>query len=126
MNQPTANRNVQNALPESSTDLQECIRICMDGYRVCTETMLHCLSMGGKHADADHIRTMMNCAQICLTSAQLMMTGSQQHMEVCGLCATACDNCAKSCATIGEGDPKMEECVEVCKRCAESCREMSH
>ena len=38
-----------------SPEMQECIRNCLECARTCTETIAHCLTMGGPHAAADHI-----------------------------------------------------------------------
>ncbi len=114
--------------PESSrsSELQQCIQDCMDCYQACIQTMHHCLAKGGEHAKAEHIRELANCAQICLTSVNLMLSGSPMHVDTCGICAKACEQCARSCAEIGEGDATMEACVAACQRCAESCRQMSN
>jgi hypothetical protein len=89
------------------------------------ETIAYCLQMGGKHADPRHIRLMMDCAQICATSADFMLRGSDFHTRTCGVCAELCAACADSCQQIGPHDAQMQRCVEVCRECATSCRRMS-
>jgi hypothetical protein len=106
-------------------DIRRCIQECLDCHRVCVETVTHCLSLGGKHAEARHIRTMLDCAQICATSADFMLRASQFHTRTCGLCAELCAACADTCQEIGPHDATMQQCVEVCRRCGDSCRRMS-
>ena len=104
--------------------MQECIQNCLDCHRICLETVQQCLQMGGKHAEANHIRMLLDCAQICITSADFMSRGSEFHGLTCGVCAEICQRCADECERIG-GD-FMQRCAEICRRCAESCRQMAH
>ena len=105
-------------------DMQECIRNCTDCHRVCLETIAYCLQQGGKYAEANHIRLMQDCAQICQTSADFMIRGSELHKHTCGLCAEICDRCAQDCASFLDSR-EMHQCAEMCKRCAASCRQMA-
>jgi hypothetical protein len=102
--------------------MDECIRECQTCHSVCLQmAMNHCLEMGGRHTEPAHFRLMINCAQICQTSADFMLSGSEMHAEVCGVCAEVCQACADSCRQL-DG---MEMCVQACERCAESCRMMA-
>ncbi len=59
--------------------MEECIQNCLDCYRVCLEMVTHCLQMGGRHAEASHIRLLLDCVEICRTSADFMLRGSPRH-----------------------------------------------
>jgi hypothetical protein len=103
-------------------EMQACIDACSHCHATCLHTaMVHCLDSGGKHVGADHFRLMMNCAEICQTSASFQLSGSSFHRALCGICADICEACAKSCESIGD----MEDCVKACRDCAASCRKMS-
>lgn len=103
-------------------DMQECIDNCLQCYRVCLETaMNHCLEKGGKFVEPEHFRLMLNCADICRTSADFMLSRSPLCAQTCAVCAEVCDACAESCDRLGE----MEECARICRLCAESCRDMA-
>jgi hypothetical protein len=80
--------------------------------------------MGGAHAEPDHIRMLIACAEICATSARFMLLGSQHHGRTCEVCAEVCAACAADCATLGD-DEMMQRCADECRRCAESCRQMA-
>jgi hypothetical protein len=108
-----------------SDDMRECIANCTECHAICVETIEHCLQMGGKHAEAHHIRTMIDCAQACQISADFMLRGSDLHPRTCGVCAEACERCAESCERLAGDDELMQRCAEVCRRCAASCREMA-
>jgi hypothetical protein len=81
--------------------------------------------MGGKHADASHIKLLADCVQICQTSADFMIRASDYHPQVCGVCADICDACADHCESMADGSDFMQRCADICRRCAESCRQMS-
>jgi len=116
MNQP--------AYAHTNTDqsMQACIEACSHCHQVCLHTaMNHCLKAGGEHVEAEHFRQMLNCAEICQTSANFQLSSSPFHRHVCEVCAKICEACAASCKKIGG----MDECVEACNNCAESCRKMA-
>lgn len=102
--------------------IQDCIQACEQCHRTCLQmAMAHCLAMGGKHVEAEHFRLMMNCAEICQTSANFMLGGSTHHQHVCAACAEICEACSRSCEALGG----MEDCVKACNRCAKSCHAMA-
>ena len=107
-----------------SAEMQRCIEACTRCHGVCLETITHCLEMGGKHAEPAHIRLLLDCADICQTSADYMLRGSDLHGRTCAVCAEVCERCAQSCERMGD-DAQMQACAEVCRSCAESCREMA-
>lgn len=115
--------------PQSSTavssETQPCIDECTRCYNVCLTTVSHCLELGGKHADPAHIGLLLDCAEICQTSANLMLRGSERHRLICGVCADICRACAEACERIAGGDQMMKDCAEQCRRGAESCERMA-
>lgn len=102
-----------------------CIDDCQECYSICLQTVVHCLNMGGEHAEQAHITMMLDCAKICQTSADFMLRSSTMHTRTCGVCAEICERCAEDCERFGD-DGQMAACAEVCRRCAQSCREMSN
>jgi hypothetical protein len=106
-----------------SEEVRECIQDCVDCYRTCNQTLIRCLSMGGKHAELEHLNLIMDCARICNTNADFMIRNSTYYPQTCGLTADICDECSDVCDRFE--DDFMKECASVCRRCAESCREMA-
>lgn len=105
-----------------NSQMETCIENCLTCHKVCLrEAMIHCLEVGGRHIEPSHFRLMLNCAEICQTSANFLLSHSEFHQQACAVCAEICEACARSCEQVGE----MEECVQVCRRCAESCRQMA-
>jgi hypothetical protein len=107
-----------------SDDMRRCIQHCLDCHSICLETVAYCLQHGGKHAEAGHIRLLLDCAGICQTSANCMLRGSELHGRTCDVCAEVCERCARDCEQFGD-DAMMRECAERCRRCAESCPQMA-
>lgn len=104
--------------------MQECIDNCMNCHRICLETFTqHCLKMGGEHVEQHHALLMLDCIQICQTSADFMIRGSDLHMLTCGICADICQLCADDCA--GFDSPEMKRCADACAQCAQTCKAMA-
>src|SRR3954465_9746154 len=114
-----------NMQSEMTGEMRTCIQNCLDCHRICTETVAHCLQKGGRHAEAAHIRLLLDCAQICGTSADFMLRSSHFHTDVCRVCSTICEQCAEECSRMAEGDRTMQQCAEICRSCAASCQAMA-
>lgn len=110
---------------QMNDSMRKAIQDSLDCAWACTETATHCLEMGGKHADPQHIKTLLDCAEACRTAADFMARGSTLHGEACLLCADACLACAESCEAIDPDDATMKACAEACRRCEASCRPMA-
>ena len=106
----------------------DCIQNCRECERVCLETLARELGRGAGHEDARHLRLLMDCAEICRTSASFMIRGSELHFLTCFACGEVCERCAEECERMADDmapDPVMLACAEVCRRCAGTCRAMS-
>jgi hypothetical protein len=114
------------SMPHQMTEqMKRCIQDCQECYAICTQTAQHCLGLGGKHADPEHIRTLLDCADACSTSLSFMLRMSPHHWRYCASCAEICKVCAESCRSIPGSDEMMKHCADVCDRCQASCREMA-
>jgi len=60
-------------------DMQQCIQECLNCHSDCLAMVPHCLQMGGEQASAAQIGLLLDCAEICQTSANFMLRGSQFH-----------------------------------------------
>ncbi|MGE0172553.1 MAG: four-helix bundle copper-binding protein [Oligoflexales bacterium] len=108
---------------ELTKEMRECIKACLDASTACTDQVVHCLGEGGKHAEARHIQLLLDCADICETSANFMSRHSDRHSDVCGICSDVCWDTAESCR--GIEDETMIQCAQICERCAELCEKMA-
>lgn len=107
-----------------SDGMQACIDACTSCHQTCLHTARHCLEKGGEHATSAHIALLLDCAQICATSADFMTRHSQHHRTTCAACAELCRACAAACEKIG-GSDMMKQCAAECRRCADSCATMA-
>jgi hypothetical protein len=107
-------------LPE---DMRQCIETCWECRHECQTTLFnHCLVMGGKHVEPEHVKLMADCIQICQLAADAMVRQSPMHADICATCAKICDACAESCE--GIDSVEMKNCAKICRKCADDCREM--
>jgi hypothetical protein len=106
-------------------EMRQCIQLCQDCHALCIQMIGHCLVLGGRHAAPEHIRLLMDCAQICTTTADYMARGSSFHDRTCSLCSEICRRCAESCEQLQGNDQLIKQCAEMCRRCAESCERMA-
>jgi hypothetical protein len=104
----------------SSKEMQACIRNCMECSAVCMNTAAFAV----EHQHPAHVMLLLDCADICNTSANFMLRGSEQHHLTCGVCAELCQMCADECAKMQQ--PQFRGCADICRRCADTCRQMSH
>jgi len=106
-------------------EMQKCIQLCRDCHAMCTQTIAHCLKLGGRHAAPDHIRLFVDCAQMCTTAADYMLRESPFHDRICRVCSDLCKQCGKDCEQIAGEDRMIKQCIEVCRKCADSCERMA-
>jgi hypothetical protein len=114
---------VQEAFYVMSDEVKECVQNCLVCFKTCTEVLVKCLKMGGKHAENEHVNLIVDCARICSLNADFMLRNSSYYPQTCGITADISEECAVSCERFK--DDFMKECAKVCRKCAESCREMA-
>jgi hypothetical protein len=102
-----------------SAQLQDNLRKLSDCHGTCLSMALtHCLEMGGEHARPQHLRLMLDCADICALARDAILRKSQFHTSILTLCADICETCAKACEALGQ----MDDCVAACRACMTACR----
>jgi hypothetical protein len=98
------------------------IAAATDCHQACVEAMSYGLQQRGESAHLLHARLMLDCAEMCDTTRDMMLRSSDFAHQVAGLCADVCERCAASCERVGQG---MEACALACRRCAAACRAVS-
>lgn len=123
-----ASSNAATAAPKrggAMMTLDECVDSCVASHRICLETARYCTEQGTPaHIEATHIALLLDCAELCQTTANSMLRRSPQHALLCDACARMCEACARDCAKIA-GDARMQACAQTCRDCAASCKEMA-
>ncbi len=69
-----------------SPEMQHCIELCQDCETTCQLTLMYCLQQGGTHAEATHIRLLLDCIALCQTCIGLMARDSEFAGRFCTLC----------------------------------------
>jgi hypothetical protein len=110
-------------IQHNSEEMRRCIENCVECYKICMEATMYSAQKGGDYVKPKHLRLLMECANICNTSANFMLLGSEHHEKTCEVCAEVCRQCAEECNEID--DAMLKNCAEICLRCAESCQEMA-
>jgi hypothetical protein len=95
------------------------IAAATDCHQACIEGLSFGLQHRGESAHLLHARLMLDCAQVCDATRDLMLRSSDFAHQMAALCAEVCTRCAASCDRVGAG---MEPCAEACRRCADACR----
>lgn len=106
-------------------DMKQCIRNCQECHALCTQTIMHCLKLGGRHATPEFIRLLVDCAQLCETNIDYMLRDSTLHGRMCRICSDACRQCAQECEKVMGDDQLLKQCAEMCRRCGDSCDRMA-
>jgi hypothetical protein len=112
------------ATTQRAHTMEQCIENCTNCHRICLETAArHFREERPPQLDEALVRLLLDCAEICRTSADFMIRGSELHPHICRACAAVCARCADECDRDDE-DPYLAACSEICRRCALSCAEM--
>jgi hypothetical protein len=103
--------------------MQRCIQECLSCFSICEQTLAHGLKKGGKHADPQLMKALVDCAESCRMSAGMMSRESTFHARHCALCADICKACEEACEELPD-DAQMKACADACRSCFEACRSM--
>ncbi len=99
--------------------IDDCTQDCLNCHTVCYDTAMRIIQ-SGEQVHAQHISSMLNCAELCLTAAHFMLSSSSFYTAICQACADVCTHCNALCTSMGE-----VESANACLACAESCRQLA-
>ncbi|CAL9275445.1 putative cysteine-rich protein YhjQ [Streptomyces sp. SudanB5_2050] len=105
-----------------------CIEECLACAQACTACADACLSEGMVGELTKCIRTDMDCADVCTTTASVLSrhTGYDANVThaVLRACATVCRACGDECASHADMHEHCRVCAEACRRCEQACEEL--
>ncbi|WP_280357464.1 four-helix bundle copper-binding protein [Nocardia otitidiscaviarum] len=117
-----------NRTAASSAQVIACIEACWRCAESCTVCADACLSEEGLAELRECIRTDLDCADIChTTAAVLSRRGGGDPATIRSLldaCALICERCGQECDRHADRHEHCRICAETCLRCARSCREL--
>lgn len=96
------------------------IQRALECHCACSEAINHCLERGGRLASKPLPLSLIDCAQICQLTADLLLRGSPLRHLMTSICVKACERCAQQCDRL-EDDDVLQQCAAACRRCAEAC-----
>ena len=100
--------------------LEQCRDACLTTADVCAQTADYCREVGGDLADEGRIAVLVECAQVCRTSADVRGRLSELTFVVGRVCAELCMRCAATLDDLA-ADPRLASCADACRACAEIC-----
>ena len=109
---------------QTHDEMQECIEECLNCHAVCTMTLQHCMASGGDITEVNLVGLLLDCAELCQTSANYMLRGSPYHVITCAATAELCRPCEEACRGVSN-DEQLSHCADVCASCAEACDRMA-
>lgn len=108
--------------------LTEAIDAALACAQTCTACADSCLAEEMVAELRDCIRTDLDCADICATTAAVLSrrTGSNLLVVKAQLeaCRTACATCADECENHAEMHEHCRICAEACRRCEQACADL--
>lgn len=119
--------------PAASADVDQdvltrCIEACIDCAQACGMCADACLAEEMVADLRSCIRTDLDCADICATTARVVSrrTGSGADMikAMVTACAAACKSCGDECAGHASMHEHCKVCADACRRCEQACNEL--
>jgi hypothetical protein len=110
--------------PSPWTETTRALIECLHCREVCEDTVGHALRLGGAHAEDERIGALLDCAEVCRTTATFIRRGSAVVGQTASVAADLCERAAEACAPFAD-DGAMAACEAACHRCAEWCRRLA-
>ncbi len=108
--------------------LAEAIDAALACAQTCTACADACMAEDSVADLRACIRTDLDCADICATTAVLLSrrTGSNLTVVKAQLeaCRVACATCAEDCEAHADHHEHCKICAEACRRCEKACAEL--
>ena len=96
--------------------------------QACTACADACLSEDMVAEPTKCIRTNLDCADICATTARVLSrhTGYDANISrsLLEACAAACKACGDECGSHADMHEHCRICAEACRACEQACREL--
>jgi hypothetical protein len=100
-------------------ETKECITALQACHAACLQfATFDCLEGGILQVEANRIRLMLDCAEICQTAANFLIRDSDHYLRVCREAAVICEDLSSVCCKI----TTMKRVLVACNNCVSACR----
>jgi hypothetical protein len=103
----------------------DALNACAQACTACTDA---CLSEDRIAELTKCVRTDLDCADICATTARVLSrhTGYDANISrtLLAACATACKSCGDECARHAQMHEHCRVCADACRACERACRDL--
>ncbi|MEU5562588.1 four-helix bundle copper-binding protein [Micromonospora musae] len=103
----------------------ETINSCAQACTACADA---CLSEEDVAELTKCVRTDLDCADVCTTTARVLSRhegyDANVTRSVLEACVTACRACGDECARHAEMHEHCRICADVCRECEQACRDL--
>ena len=106
----------------SATDLRAAFLACLRAHQACEDAVAQALR--GEDAVDDRVGTLLDCADVCRTTARYIRYGSPLLRGTAGVAAELCARAAEACAALA-AVPVMAAHAEALQRAAGCCRRVA-
>ncbi len=107
-----------------NSKMLDCIDKCLYSYITCWKTRQGFSSSAGEDGLASLNPSLLECAEICRTTASSLHWDSAFWEASCALCADACATCAWACSRFSS-DEQIKAVLDACGECMTACRELA-
>ena len=108
--------------------LKNCILACLECVYSCTACADACLAEESVAELRDCIRTNLDCADVCDSTAKVLArhtgTTTERLRIVLQACRAMCHACAVECEQHADMHLHCEVCAMTCRRCVEACDQL--
>jgi uncharacterized membrane protein len=105
--------------------LARCIQECQTCAQTCTACADSCLSERDPSAMVKCIRTDLDCADICETTARVLSRQTEYDANISraivDACRQVCTSCADECERHADQHDHCRVCAQACRDCQQAC-----
>lgn len=107
----------------SASDLRAAFLACLRAHEACEAAVTQVLR-GEDGAVDERVGTLLDCADVCRTTARHIRHASPLLRGTAGVAAELCERAAEACAALASA-PAMLTYAEACRRSAACCRRVA-
>jgi hypothetical protein len=108
----------------SASDLRAAFLACLRAHEACEAAVAHALRAQEGEAVDERVGALLDCADVCRTTARHIRYGSPLLRGTAGVAAELCERAAEACLALAH-TPALPTWAEACRRSAACCRRLA-